>query len=93
MCPVCPINKVEEPFRFFVSVTGYFYMTLQAPIIIFVFRKDRVRMTQTVFGCLQIFNEEWHPSVYKFGVTGKEGLSLFGLFNRCRSKVGERELR
>ncbi|KAK8778906.1 hypothetical protein V5799_019755 [Amblyomma americanum] len=55
--------------------------------------KDRVRIDQTAFCCLQIFKEEWHPSVYKFGIYGKEGLSLFGLFNRCRSKVGARELR
>ncbi|KAH7935288.1 hypothetical protein HPB52_005713 [Rhipicephalus sanguineus] len=55
--------------------------------------KDRIRISQMTLGCLQIFKEEWHPSVYKFGIAGKEGLSLFGLFNRCRSKVGSRELR
>ncbi|KAL1431566.1 hypothetical protein MTO96_014082 [Rhipicephalus appendiculatus] len=52
-----------------------------------------VRGIVTCSFCLQIFKEEWHPSVYKFGIAGKEGLSLFGLFNRCRSKVGSRELR
>lgn len=55
--------------------------------------KDRIRVSQTTLSCLQIFKEEWHPSVYKFGIAGKEGLSLFGLFNHCRSKVGARELR
>ncbi|XP_075731249.1 mutS protein homolog 5-like isoform X2 [Rhipicephalus microplus] len=55
--------------------------------------RDRIRISQMTLGCLQIFKEEWHPSVYKFGIAGKEGLSLFGQFNRCRSKVGSRELR
>ncbi|XP_064476724.1 mutS protein homolog 5-like [Ornithodoros turicata] len=54
---------------------------------------DRVWICQTTFSSLQIFKQEWHPSVYKFGVAGKEGLSLFGIFNHCKSKVGERELR
>ncbi|KAM7286876.1 mutS protein homolog 5 [Ixodes scapularis] len=55
--------------------------------------KDRVRMTRTAFGGLHIFKEEWHPSVFKCGISKKEGLSLFGLFNQCKSKVGEKELR
>lgn len=55
--------------------------------------KDRVLISRTTFGCLQIFKEEWHPSVYKCGISGKEGLSLFGLFNCCRSKIGGKQLR
>ncbi|XP_053545588.1 mutS protein homolog 5 [Bombina bombina] len=38
---------------------------------------------------LQIFKSEAHPSVYKLGSGVKEGLSLYGVLNRCRSKWGE----
>lgn len=40
---------------------------------------------------LSIFKQHLHPSAY--GGKAKEGLSLFALLNRTRSKVGERQLR
>ncbi|EPQ03728.1 MutS protein like protein 5 [Myotis brandtii] len=42
---------------------------------------------------LQIFKSESHPSVYKVASGLKEGLSLFGILNRCRCKWGEKLLR
>ncbi|XP_026955116.1 mutS protein homolog 5 isoform X3 [Sagmatias obliquidens] len=42
---------------------------------------------------LQIFKSEPHPSVYKVASGLKEGLSLFGILNRCRCKWGEKLLR
>ncbi|KAJ8305871.1 hypothetical protein KUTeg_016416, partial [Tegillarca granosa] len=48
-----------------------------------------------LFSSLQIFQKESHPSVYKCGQgTGaKEGLSLFGIMNRCKSQIGAKKLR
>lgn len=55
---------------------------------------DQVSLDDTAFSALQIFQKEAHPSVYKIGQGGaKEGLSLFGLLNRCRSPIGTRKLR
>ncbi|XP_035493274.2 mutS protein homolog 5 isoform X6 [Scophthalmus maximus] len=42
---------------------------------------------------LQIFKSEIHPSVYKLHSGEKEGLSLYGILNRCRCKFGSRLLR
>nr|XP_045013244.1 mutS protein homolog 5 isoform X3 [Jaculus jaculus] len=54
---------------------------------------DLVSIDQDTYSVLQIFKSESHPSVYK-GASGlKEGLSLFGILNRCRSKWGEKLLR
>uniref|UniRef100_A0A3Q1H0M2 MutS protein homolog 5 n=1 Tax=Anabas testudineus TaxID=64144 RepID=A0A3Q1H0M2_ANATE len=45
------------------------------------------------FSVLQIFKSELHPSVYKLHSGEKEGLSLFGILNRCRCKFGSKLLR
>uniref|UniRef100_A0AAQ5Y2F3 MutS protein homolog 5 n=1 Tax=Amphiprion ocellaris TaxID=80972 RepID=A0AAQ5Y2F3_AMPOC len=42
---------------------------------------------------LQIFKSELHPSVYKLQSGEKEGLSLYGILNRCRCKFGSKLLR
>uniref|UniRef100_A0A671UNH7 MutS protein homolog 5 n=1 Tax=Sparus aurata TaxID=8175 RepID=A0A671UNH7_SPAAU len=42
---------------------------------------------------LQIFKSELHPSVYKLHSGEKEGLSLYGILNRCRCKFGSKLLR
>lgn len=42
---------------------------------------------------LQIFSLDPHPSVYKQGNSCKEGLSLYALFNRCVSTIGQIKLR
>ncbi|CAJ0965962.1 unnamed protein product [Ranitomeya imitator] len=54
---------------------------------------DIVDMDQDTFSVLHIFKSEAHPSVYKMCSGGKEGLSLFGLLNRCQCKWGENRLR
>ncbi|XP_078316540.1 mutS protein homolog 5-like isoform X2 [Crassostrea virginica] len=56
--------------------------------------EDQVALDDTAFSALQIFQREAHPSVYKVGQGGaKEGLSLFGILNRCKSPIGSRKLR
>ncbi|XP_027732494.1 mutS protein homolog 5 isoform X2 [Vombatus ursinus] len=54
---------------------------------------DLVSIDQDTYSVLQIFKSETHPSVYKVASGLKEGLSLFGILNRCRSKWGEKLLR
>ncbi|KAM9323901.1 mutS protein homolog 5 [Gastrophryne carolinensis] len=54
---------------------------------------DIVDVDQDTFSVLQIFKSEAHPSVYKMSSGVKEGLSLFGLLNRCQSKWGENSMR
>ncbi|XP_063794138.1 mutS protein homolog 5 isoform X2 [Pseudophryne corroboree] len=54
---------------------------------------DIVDMDRDTFSVLQIFKSEAHPSVYKMCTSVKEGLSLFGLLNRCQSKWGENIMR
>ena len=41
---------------------------------------------------LGVFNQDWHPSVYKQGAksSSKEGLSLFGILNNTHSVLGTR---
>ncbi|XP_063563188.1 mutS protein homolog 5 isoform X5 [Gorilla gorilla gorilla] len=52
-----------------------------------------VNIDQDTYSVLQIFKSESHPSVYKVASGLKEGLSLFGVLNRCRCKWGEKLLR
>ncbi|XP_063523031.1 mutS protein homolog 5 isoform X7 [Pongo pygmaeus] len=52
-----------------------------------------VNIDQDTYSVLQIFKSESHPSVYKVASGLKEGLSLFGILNRCRCKWGEKLLR
>ncbi|XP_064217294.1 mutS protein homolog 5 isoform X4 [Aotus nancymaae] len=52
-----------------------------------------VNIDQDTYSVLQIFKSESHPSVYKVASGLKEGLSLFGILNRCRCKLGEKLLR
>ncbi|XP_004847021.1 mutS protein homolog 5 isoform X4 [Heterocephalus glaber] len=52
-----------------------------------------VSIDQETYSVLQIFKSESHPSVYKVASGLKEGLSLFGILNRCRCKWGEKLLR
>ncbi|XP_029413742.1 mutS protein homolog 5 isoform X1 [Nannospalax galili] len=51
-----------------------------------------VSIDQDTYSVLQIFKSESHPSVYKVASGLKEGLSLFGILNRCRCKWGEKLL-
>ncbi|XP_076009780.1 mutS protein homolog 5 isoform X1 [Genypterus blacodes] len=55
--------------------------------------KGVVYIDQDTYSVLQIFKSELHPSVYKLHSGEKEGLSLYGILNRCRCKFGSRLLR
>ncbi|XP_036394605.1 mutS protein homolog 5 [Megalops cyprinoides] len=55
--------------------------------------KDVVHVDKDTYSVLQIFKSEPHPSVYKLQSGEKEGLSLYGILNRCRCKFGSRLLR
>uniref|UniRef100_A0A8C9V7X1 MutS protein homolog 5 n=1 Tax=Scleropages formosus TaxID=113540 RepID=A0A8C9V7X1_SCLFO len=57
------------------------------------FRKDIVFVDKDTYSVLQIFKLELHPSVYKLQSGEKEGLSLYGILNRCKCKFGSRLLR
>ena len=52
-----------------------------------------VTIDQTTFEALEIFQQEWHPSTMKKGIYKKEGLSVFGIFNICSSKLGSLQLK
>ncbi|XP_063135078.1 mutS protein homolog 5 isoform X4 [Rattus norvegicus] len=52
-----------------------------------------VSIDQDTYSVLQIFKSESHPSVYKVASGLKEGLSLFGILNRCRCRWGQKLLR
>ncbi|XP_041975734.1 mutS protein homolog 5-like [Aricia agestis] len=56
---------------------------------------DIVTIDEDTYRGLQIFNTVSHPSGFKRGVRGsnKEGLSIYQLFSKCSSKVGQRRMR
>jgi DNA mismatch repair protein MSH5 len=49
-----------------------------------------VMINRETYEALQIFSQVAHPSSFKRGVRGsyKEGLSVYGIFNRCKSQLG-----
>uniref|UniRef100_A0A3Q1BFM4 DNA mismatch repair proteins mutS family domain-containing protein n=1 Tax=Amphiprion ocellaris TaxID=80972 RepID=A0A3Q1BFM4_AMPOC len=55
--------------------------------------KGVVCIDRDTYSVLQIFKSELHPSVYKLQSGEKEGLSLYGILNRCRCKFGSKLLR
>ncbi|XP_042899005.1 mutS protein homolog 5 isoform X1 [Parasteatoda tepidariorum] len=55
--------------------------------------KNILNIDDNSYRALQIFQEERHPSVYKSTVGNKEGLSLYGICNRCKSAIGKKELK
>uniref|UniRef100_A0A8C1N3N5 MutS protein homolog 5 n=1 Tax=Cyprinus carpio TaxID=7962 RepID=A0A8C1N3N5_CYPCA len=64
------------------------------PILQFLtYTKDVVYIDRDTYSALQIFKSELHPSVFKLHSGEKEGLSLYGVLNRCRSKFGSLLLR
>ncbi|KAM8826385.1 mutS protein homolog 5 isoform 1-T1 [Synchiropus picturatus] len=52
-----------------------------------------VFIDQDTYSVLNIFKLESHPSVFKLQSGEKEGFSLYGILNRCRSKFGSILLR
>lgn len=59
------------------------------------FRADIVTIDEDTYRGLQIFSSVSHPSNFKKGVQGsnKEGLSLYHVFSKCSSKVGQSRMR
>ncbi|XP_034553444.1 mutS protein homolog 5 isoform X2 [Notolabrus celidotus] len=55
--------------------------------------KGVVCIDRDTYSVLQVFKSELHPSVYKLHSGEKEGLSLYGILNRCRCKFGSKLLR
>ncbi|XP_068180642.1 mutS protein homolog 5 isoform X2 [Antennarius striatus] len=55
--------------------------------------KGIVCIDKDAYSVLQIFKSEQHPSVYKLHSGEKEGLSLYGILNRCKCKFGSKLLR
>ncbi|XP_037532892.1 mutS protein homolog 5 [Nematolebias whitei] len=55
--------------------------------------KGVVYIDRDTYSVLQIFKSDLHPSVYKLQSGEKEGLSLYGILNRCKSKSGSKLLR
>ncbi|XP_026039424.1 mutS protein homolog 5 isoform X3 [Astatotilapia calliptera] len=55
--------------------------------------KGMVYIDRDTYSVLQIFKSELHPSVYKLHSGEKEGLSLYGILNRCKCKFGSKLLR
>ncbi|XP_073674425.1 mutS protein homolog 5 [Garra rufa] len=55
--------------------------------------KDVVYIDRDTYSALHIFKSDLHPSVFKLQSGEKEGLSLYGVLNRCRSKFGSLLLR
>ncbi|CAG5115808.1 unnamed protein product, partial [Candidula unifasciata] len=71
-------------------------VAIQVPVLGFqVFTlENQVYVDMRTYLALNIFSTELHPSVYKYGATSsKEGLSLFGILNRCKSSIGSKMLR
>ncbi|XP_064408089.1 mutS protein homolog 5 [Latimeria chalumnae] len=69
--------------------------TIRVPILAFkkFILNDIVSIDNDTYCVLQIFRTEAHPSVYKLATGLKEGLSLYGIMNRCKSKWGEKLMR
>lgn len=55
--------------------------------------QDFVHVDENTYKVLQIFQSERHPSVYKGSAGFKEGLSLYGICNKCKSSIGKKELK
>ncbi|XP_049816489.1 mutS protein homolog 5-like [Schistocerca nitens] len=57
--------------------------------------QDIVMIDADSYEALQVFNQLSHPSNFKAGTPGssKEGLSIFGIFNRCKTTMGSHLMR
>lgn len=67
--------------------------TVEISTISRLYLQRLVSIERNSYESLQIFQQEWHPSAAKQGIDYKEGLSLYGLFNCCVSKIGANFLR
>ncbi|CAB3239487.1 unnamed protein product [Arctia plantaginis] len=56
---------------------------------------DIVTVDEDTYRGLQVFSAIVHPSAFKRGTRGssREGLSLFQVFSKCRSKIGQAKMR
>jgi DNA mismatch repair protein MSH5 len=55
-------------------------------------REEIMLLDPSTYESLQIFKHEDHPSALGVG-KAKEGLSLYGILNRCVSSIGKNMLR
>lgn len=65
------------------TIESFFYLYLDQYLTI----------DNLTFEALEIFQQEWHPSVTKRGLYKKEGLSLYSVFNNCVTKAGSYRLK
>ncbi|XP_024936027.1 mutS protein homolog 5 [Cephus cinctus] len=56
--------------------------------------KDAVMIDDDTYNALQVVQPRYHPSLFKFGnyLQSQEGLSLYSILNRCKSRSGVRYL-
>ncbi|KAI2802761.1 hypothetical protein RDWZM_001051 [Blomia tropicalis] len=70
------------------SFYNFRYQQLMAKVKIIYLNMSNVTIDDLTFETLEIFQQEWHPSTSKKGIYKKEGLSLYGVFNSCFTKMG-----
>ncbi len=72
----------------FINVTNFI-------TLVFLYRENLVNMDSETFRALKIFNQISHPSNFMKGLvsSNKEGLSVFGIFNRCKTIAGSKFMR
>lgn len=58
-------------------------------------REDQLLVDNDTLQGLKIFHETPHPAKNQFGVRGtaREGLSIFAIFNQCKSTIGSKRMR
>lgn len=59
----------------------------------YLYLDQYLTLDNLTFEALEIFQQEWHPSVTKRGLYKKEGLSLYSVFNNCVTKAGSFRLK
>ncbi|XP_061413891.1 mutS protein homolog 5 isoform X1 [Lethenteron reissneri] len=91
LCAMGALLKYVEQKRVGVELEN---KDVRVPIMAFrIFMpEDIVHVDKNTFRALQIFKSRTHPSAFKSVFGGKEGLSLFGIMNRCHSPPGVRLL-
>ncbi|KAJ9576025.1 hypothetical protein L9F63_007125, partial [Diploptera punctata] len=71
------------------------HSSLEQSCLGYIYLEDLVMINQDTYEALQIFSPRPHPSGFKRGMPGsfREGLSVFGIFNRCKSPIGCKHMR
>ncbi|XP_058864772.1 mutS protein homolog 5-like [Acipenser ruthenus] len=92
MCAVGGLLRFMERRRVGVELED---SSVRVPILAFkqFLLNNLVYIDHDTYCVLQIFKAEPHPSIYKLASGVKEGMSLYGILNRCKSKFGSRLMR